>query len=39
VAGGIACVVVVALAGILVRPFWRYDAHPDRAVAHTSEVA
>jgi MFS family permease len=32
VAGGIACVVVVALAGVLVRPFWRYDAHPDRAV-------
>jgi MFS family permease len=26
VAGGIACMVVVAIAGPLVRPFWRYDA-------------
>jgi MFS family permease len=26
VAGGIACMVVVAIAGVLVRPFWRYDA-------------
>jgi len=26
VGGGIACMVVVAVAGILVRPFWRYDA-------------
>jgi MFS family permease len=31
VGGGVACVVVVAVAGLLVRPFWRYDtriAHP-----------
>jgi MFS family permease len=31
VGGGIACMVVVAVAGVLVRPFWRYDtrtAHP-----------
>jgi MFS family permease len=26
VGGGIACMVVVAVAGFLVRPFWRYDA-------------
>jgi len=26
VAGGIACMAVVAVAGYLVRPFWRYDA-------------
>jgi MFS family permease len=26
VGGGIACMVVVAIAGFLVRPFWRYDA-------------
>ena len=26
VGGGIACMVVVAVAGTLVRPFWRYDA-------------
>lgn len=25
VAGGIGCVVVVAIAGVIVRPFWRYD--------------
>ena len=25
VAGGIACLVVVVVAGVLVRPFWRYD--------------
>jgi hypothetical protein len=25
VAGGIACMVVVAVAGVLVRPFWNYD--------------
>ena len=31
VGGGIACVVVVAVAGVLVRPFWRYDARPDHA--------
>jgi MFS family permease len=31
VGGGIACMLVVAAAGVLVRPFWRYDtrvAHP-----------
>ena len=26
VAGGVACLAVVAVAGVLVRPFWRYDA-------------
>ena len=26
VGGGIACVLVVLVAGVLVRPFWRYDA-------------
>lgn len=26
VGGGIACMAVVAVAGVLVRPFWRYDA-------------
>lgn len=26
VAGGIACMAVVAVAGVFVRPFWRYDA-------------
>jgi MFS family permease len=26
VAGGVACSVVVAIAGVLVRPFWRYDS-------------
>ena len=26
VGGGVACMVVVAIAGVLVRPFWRYDA-------------
>jgi hypothetical protein len=26
VAGGIACMIVVAVAGTAVRPFWRYDA-------------
>jgi len=26
VGGGIACIVVVAIAGVLVRPFWHYDA-------------
>ena len=25
VGGGVACVIVVAIAGVLVRPFWRYD--------------
>jgi transmembrane secretion effector len=34
VGGGIACMVVVAVAGVLVRPFWRYDtrtAEPEEA--------
>jgi MFS family permease len=34
VGGGIACMVVVALAGVLVRPFWRYDTR----VHHPVEV-
>jgi MFS family permease len=36
VGGGIACMVVVAIAGVLVRPFWRYDAraaHPPEPIA------
>ncbi len=31
VAGGVACILVVVVAGLIVRPFWRYDtrtAHP-----------
>jgi MFS family permease len=28
VAGGVACMVVVLIAGYFVRPFWRYDAPP-----------
>jgi MFS family permease len=27
VGGGLACIAVVAVAGVLVRPFWRYDTH------------
>ena len=34
VGGGIACMAVVAVAGVLVRPFWRYDAR----AARTEEV-
>jgi MFS family permease len=30
VGGGIACMAVVAVAGVLVRPFWRYDARATR---------
>jgi MFS family permease len=33
VGGGIACMITVAIAGFLVRPFWRYDSqapHPDQ---------
>jgi MFS family permease len=30
VGGGIACMLVVAVAGFLVRPFWRYDAKEQR---------
>jgi MFS family permease len=33
VAGGVACMVVVLIAGYLVRPFWRYDAQAIEAVA------
>jgi MFS family permease len=33
VGGGVACMVVVAIAGLLVRPFWRYDARAPRPVA------
>jgi MFS family permease len=33
VVGGVACVVVVVVAGCLVRPFWRYDAQALDAVA------
>jgi MFS family permease len=39
--GGLACMVVVLIAGIAVRPFWRYDAqapHPD-AFARAEPVA
>lgn len=35
VAGGVACMLVVVVAGLLVRPFWRYDTttdHPDTAL-------
>jgi MFS family permease len=32
VGGGIACMAVVAVAGVLVRPFWRYDALTAHAV-------
>jgi len=33
--GGIACVVVVLIAGIAVRPFWRYDAHVTLSAAQS----
>jgi hypothetical protein len=29
VAGGVACMAVVIVAGLLVRPFWRYDTSRD----------
>jgi MFS family permease len=35
VGGGVACMAVVAVAGLLVRPFWRYDA---RAAHETDEA-
>ena len=35
VAGGVACMVVVAVAGVLVRPFWNYDATTAHLVADT----
>jgi hypothetical protein len=28
VGGGVACTIVVVIAGVLVRPFWRYDSRP-----------
>ncbi len=34
VAGGVACMAVVAVAGVLVRPFWRYDARPTAETAY-----
>ncbi len=34
VAGGVACMAVVAVAGVLVRPFWRYDARPTAEAAY-----
>jgi len=37
VGGGIACMIVVAVAGMLVRPLWRYDAsRPLAGVANAS---
>jgi MFS family permease len=36
VGGGIACMIVVAVAGVLVRPFWRYDAKAEHADAVAS---
>jgi hypothetical protein len=39
VAGGLACLAVVAVAGVLVRPFWRYDtADVPTAVPDTGPV-
>ena len=32
VAGGVACILVVVVAGLLVRPFWRYDTRTAHAV-------
>jgi MFS family permease len=37
VGGGIACMAVVAVAGFLVRPFWRYNAAEHAAAEHVSE--
>jgi MFS family permease len=31
IGGGIACAIVVAIFGFVVKPFWRYDAHPGAA--------
>jgi hypothetical protein len=38
VGGGIACMVVVAIAGRLVRPFWRYDARASVAAPEFAEA-
>jgi MFS family permease len=32
VAGGVACMIVVAVAGYFVRPFWKYDTHDELEV-------
>jgi MFS family permease len=37
--GGIACMVVVAVAGVLVRPFWNYDTRVDHAPQDESGLA
>jgi MFS family permease len=42
VGGGIACVVIVLIAALSVRPFWRYDAraeHPESAAPRIASVA
>ncbi|HKC27190.1 MAG TPA: MFS transporter [Jatrophihabitans sp.] len=39
VGGGIACMVVVAIAGTLVRPFWRYDARAETPAEEFAESA
>jgi MFS family permease len=42
VAGGLACIVVVLVAGYLVRPFWRYDsraAEPAEVLATAAEAS
>ncbi len=37
VGGGIACMIVVAIAGVLVRPFWRYDTSVEHPVSAATE--
>jgi MFS family permease len=37
VGGGIACMIVVAIVGVLVRPFWNYDARQARSVEVATE--
>jgi MFS family permease len=42
VGGGLVCVVIVAIAAVSVRPFWRYDAHAhtvDAATARAGEIS
>lgn len=39
VAGGVLCVAVVAVAGVLVRPFWRYDSRAQLAAQAAAELA
>jgi MFS family permease len=36
VAGGVLCMIVVAIAGVLVRPFWNYDASTAHLPAETT---